>query len=82
LDAEIEATIWSIADMDRVVNQLQREIYGGTSKHQMWFTNEFSIQVVECEAWWQVTRFEELRKTIEQPVIHFRYPKIHVVSRI
>ena len=38
-DAEIEATTWSVADMDRVVNQLKREIYGITSTGQMRFTN-------------------------------------------
>ena len=37
-DAEIEATTWSISDTDRVVNQLEREIHGITSKDQMRFT--------------------------------------------
>jgi len=37
-DAEIEATTWRIADTDRVVNQLKREIYCVTSRDQMWFT--------------------------------------------
>jgi len=37
-DADIEATTWSIADMDRIVNQLTREIYGITSKDQVQFT--------------------------------------------
>ena len=49
-DAEIEATTWSIADADRVVNQLERLIYGITSKDQMQFTKEFSIRLVEFEA--------------------------------
>jgi len=52
-DAEIEATTWSSADTDRVVNQLEREIYVITSKDQMRFTKEFSICLVEFEAWWQ-----------------------------
>jgi len=81
-DAEIEATTWSIADMDRVVNQLEREIYGITSKDQMRFTKEFSIRLVEFEAWWQAISIQELRKTIEQRVIHFGYPKMHLVSHI
>ena len=34
-DAEIEATIWNIADMDHVVNQLERDIYDITSKDKM-----------------------------------------------
>jgi len=81
-DAEIEATTWSIADTDHVVNQLGREIYGITSKDQMRFTKEFSIQLVEFEAWWQAIGVHKLQKTIEQCVIHFRYPKIHPVSHI
>jgi len=36
-DAEIETTTWSIADMDNVVNQLEREIYGVNLKDQMRF---------------------------------------------
>jgi hypothetical protein len=72
-DAEIEATTWSIAEEDRVVNQLETEIYGITSKGQMRFTKEFSIRLVEFEAWWQAICVQELRKTIEQCVIHFGY---------
>jgi hypothetical protein len=49
-NTEIEATTWSIADMDRVVNQLERVIYRITSKDQMRFTKEFSIRLVEFEA--------------------------------
>jgi hypothetical protein len=48
---EIEATICSIADTDSVVNQLGREIYGVTSTDQMQFKKEFSISLVEFEAW-------------------------------
>jgi len=35
-DVEIEAATWSIADTERVVNQLKRGIYGITSKDKMW----------------------------------------------
>jgi hypothetical protein len=79
-NAEIEATTWSIADMDHVVNQLEREIYGITSKDQMLFPKEFSIRLVEFEAWWQIIGVQEFRKTIEQRVIQFGYPKMHLVS--
>jgi len=81
-DAEIEATTWSIADTDRVVIQLEREIYGITLKDQMRFREEFSIRLVEFEAWWQAISVQELRKTIEQRVIHFGYPKMHLMSHI
>jgi len=81
-DAEIEATTWIIADTDRVVNQLQREIHGITSKDHMRFTKEFSICLIEFEAWWQAIGVQELWKTIEHSVILFGYPKMHRVSDI
>jgi len=81
-NAEIEATTWSIANTDRVMNQLKREIYSITSKDRMWFTKEFSIHSVQFEAWWQKIGVQELRKTIEQRVIHFGYLKMHFVSHI
>jgi hypothetical protein len=51
-DAETKATTRSMADMDRIVSQLEREIYGTTSNEQMWFKKEFSICLIEFEAWW------------------------------
>jgi len=80
--AEIEATTWSIADTDHVVHQLEREIHGTTSKDQMQFMMEFSIRLVKFEAWWQAIEVQELWKTIQQRVIHFGYPKMHLVSHI
>jgi hypothetical protein len=81
-EAETEATTWSIADTDRIVSQLEREIYGITSNEQMQFKKEFSIRLVEFEAWWQAIGVQEHRKTIAQCVIHFGYPKMHLVSHI
>jgi len=81
-DAQIEATTCNISDTDRVVKGLEREIHGITSKHQMLSTKEFSIRWAEFEAWWQEMGIQELRKTIKQLVIHFRYPKMHLVSHI
>ena len=81
-DAEIEATIGSSGATHRVVNQVEREIYGITSKNQMRFTKEFPIHLVEFGAWWQAIGVQELWKTIQQHVIHFRYPKMHLVSYI
>jgi len=72
-DAEIEATTWSIGDTDHVVNQLEREIHGITSKDQMRFTKEFSISLIQLEAWWQASGVQELQTTIEQREIHFGY---------
>jgi len=81
-DAETEATTLSIADMDRITNRLEREIYGVTSNEQLSFKKEFSIRLIESEDWWQAIGIQELRKTIEQRVIHFGYPKIHLLSHI
>jgi len=81
-DAEAEATTWSLADSERVTNQLEREIYGITSNEQMRFKKEFSLHFIEFEAWWETIGIQVLRKTIEQCVIHFGYPKMHLVSHI
>jgi len=57
-------------------------MYGNDSKDQMLFAQESSIRLVEFEAWWQGIGIQELQITIEQHVIHFRYPKMHRVSHI
>jgi hypothetical protein len=38
--------------------------------------------MVEFEDWWETIGIQALWKTIEQRVIHFGYPKLHLVSRI
>ena len=81
-DAENEATTWSITDTDRVANRLKREIYGIASNEQMRFMKELSICMIEFEAWWKAIGGQEIRKTIEQHVLHFGYPKMHLVSHI
>jgi hypothetical protein len=45
-DAETEAITWSIADMEYVANQMQREICGVTASGQMRFKKEISIPLV------------------------------------
>jgi hypothetical protein len=49
-ETETEATAWSIADKDRIVSQLEREIYGITSNEQMRFKKLFSIRLIHFEA--------------------------------
>ena len=61
-DAETEATSLSIADTDRIANQLEREIHGVTSNEQMRYQKEFSMRLIEFEAWWQEIGVQELRK--------------------
>jgi len=81
-NADTEATTWSLADTERVTIQLEREIYGITSNEQKRFKKEFSIRMIEFEARWETIGIQVLRKTIEQCVIHFGYPKMHLVSHI
>jgi len=52
-DDQTEAASWSIADIDLIRNQLEREIYCITSKDKMRFKKELSIQLLEFEAWGQ-----------------------------
>jgi len=81
-DAETESTTWSLADTERISIQLEREIYGITSNEQKGFKTEFSIRLIEFEAWWETIGIQALRKSIEQHIIHFGYPKMHLVSHI
>jgi len=81
-DADGDTTTWSLADTERVTNQLEREIYGITSTDQMRFKTEFSICLIEFEARWETIGIEAIRRTIEQRVIHFGYPNMHLLSHI
>jgi len=78
-DAKTEATTCSLADTEHVTNQLEREIYDITSNEQKRFKMEFSIRMIEFEAWWETIGIQALWKAIEQRVIHFGYPKMHLV---
>ena len=64
------------------MNQLQRAICGITSKPQMLFMKDISIHFFEVEARWQAIYIHEIWKTIKQRVIHFGYPKMHLVGHI
>jgi hypothetical protein len=81
-NAGTEARTWSLADPECVTIQLEREIHGITSYEQMRFKKEFSIPMIEFEAWWETIGIQALRKTIQQRVVHFGYPKMHPVSHI
>jgi hypothetical protein len=81
-DAETGATTWSLADTERVTIQLERENYGITSNEQKEFKKEFSIRLIEFEALWETIGIKALRKSFDQRVIHFGYPKLHLVSYI
>jgi hypothetical protein len=81
-DAEAEAASWCIADDDRIVSQLQREIYSIPSKEQMSCKKELYIRMIEFETWRQAIRLQELQNTIKQDVIIFSNPKMHLMSHI
>jgi len=81
-DAESEATKWSIADIDRIVRQLEREILCITSNEQMLFKKALSICLIEFEAAWLAINVQELWKTIEQRVINFEYPRMPLMRHI
>jgi len=81
-DAGTAATTWRLADMQRVSNQVETEIYGISSNEQKQCKKKLSIRLIEFEAWWKAHGIQALRKTIEQCVIHSRYPKMHQVSHI
>jgi len=48
-DAETEPTTWCLTDIDRVVSQLEREIYGFTSNEHIQFTQELSIRLIKLK---------------------------------
>jgi hypothetical protein len=81
-DAKTEATTWSMADTDCIVTELDSKTDGITSNEQMGFKKEFSIRMIEFGAWWQAIIIQKLKKTIQQRVIHFGYPKMHLESHI
>jgi hypothetical protein len=65
-----------------VTNQLEREIHVITTNEQMRFKKESSICLIEFEAWCEAIGIQALRKTIEQRLIHFEYPKMDLVGHI
>jgi len=81
-NADTEATTWSLADTAHVTNQLEREIYGITLNEQKWLEKEFSIRLLEFEAWSETIGIQVLRNTIEPHIIQFGYPNMHLVSHI
>jgi len=81
-DVETEATTRNLADLQYVRIQLKREIYGITSNEQKRFKKEFSISMIKFNAWYEATGIQALRKTIQQRVIRFGYPTMHLVRHI
>jgi hypothetical protein len=81
-NAETEALTWSLADTEQVIDQLEREIYGITLNEQKRFRMEFSICMVQIDAWYKIIGIHRLMKTIDQWVIHFSYPKRNLWSEI
>jgi len=49
-DPATEAMTWSFTDLERVSNQLEREIYAITLNEQKQFKKQFSIRLIMLEA--------------------------------
>ena len=81
-NVETAATTWSLADTERITNQLEREIYCITSNQQKQFKKEFSIHWIEFQAWWEAISIQAVRNTIDQRAIHFGYPRMHLVGHV
>jgi len=81
-DAQTEATTRSLADTERVTNQLESEMYGITSNEQKRFMKEFSVRLIQFESWRETIGIQALQIIIEQCIIHFGYPEIHLFIHI
>jgi hypothetical protein len=68
--------------MELVTIQRARDTYGITSNDEKRFMKEFSIRMIEFESLLETIGIQALRKTIEQCVIHFGYPMMHLVRHI
>jgi len=75
---ETEAMTWSFPDMECVTIQHEREIYGIPSNEQKRVKKDFFIQLIDFEGCCETINIEVLRNTIQQHMIHFGYPKIHL----
>jgi hypothetical protein len=56
---------WSLSDSECVTIQLERDLYGITSKEQKLFKKEFFTCWVLFEAWWETIGIQMLCKNIE-----------------
>ena len=81
-DAQMEATTRSLADTERVTHQLESEMYGITSNEQKRFKKEFSVRLIQFESWRETIGIQALQIIIEQCIIHFGYPEIHLFINI
>jgi hypothetical protein len=77
-----QVTTRSIANAKHDVTQLASVIDGISLNKQMLFLGQFSSDLIEFTAWWQAVDLHELKITIEQDIIRFRYPMMHLVSHI
>jgi hypothetical protein len=72
-----------IDDRDSITtDNLEREIYGITAAQQHLFKRTFSKRMAEFETLWEQHGIHELRKALEHQIVHFGYPKMHLVSHI
>jgi hypothetical protein len=77
-----DATTWRITNTDGIVCPLEREIHCISSHEQMRIKKELAICLIKFEVWWQAFGVLEHQKTIQQHIMHLRYPKIHLLSKM
>jgi hypothetical protein len=71
-----------IDDRNSITDNLEREIYGITEAQQHLFKRICSKRMAEFETLWEQHSIHELQKAIEHQIVHFGYPKMHLVSHI
>jgi len=79
---QTQATNWSMADENCVVNRPGWEIQLITSNDPTRFMQEFSIHLIQFEMWWEIIGIQKLWKTIWQHVLHFPHPTMHYWGHI
>jgi len=74
-DAETDTTALSIANMDCIANQLEREIDGITSNEQMCLKKKLFIRLIQFEAWGKAIGVQELQRNHQTACNPFPIPK-------
>src|ERR1700737_3549651 len=67
---------------DSISHNLERKVYAVTVAQQHLFKRIFSRQLAEFETLWEQYGIHELQKALEHQIVHFGYPKMHLVSHM
>jgi len=77
-DALTVAMTWSLAHMEHVTDQLEREICDITLFEQVQFNMKLNIRNIRFESYWETIRIVGFWILIAHWVIHSRYLMMHV----